>query len=373
MTDHGSGFVVAIVDDDESVLKSLQYLLESADYDPRLFTSGTALLDSGCLTEIDCVVSDIDMPDMDGFELCRAIKNDPALRAIPVILVTTLSHKDHLLKGLLAGADYYLTKPYNFSLLLARVKKALEKKSHSPAEDRDDLEILIDGKAHPLKTSRGQMLTLLLSTYENAEQQNHELITTQAELSRRNQELREQSRQLIISEKKLQEANAQLEALATQDGLTGLKNHRAFKLRLAEESERAAHHAAPLSLLIIDVDHFKEFNDTFGHPAGDETLKTLARILGGHTPGSGLAARYGGEEFAIILPGVDEAGALAFAEELRVAVERFPWSERPVTVSIGVASANPLACDAALLVAAADKALYRSKQGGRNRVSVSES
>ena len=103
MTDHDSGFVVAIVDDDESVLKSLEYLLESADYAPRLFTSGSALLDSGCLTEIDCVISDIDMPTMDGFELSQAVHE--ARPDLPIVLIT--GHPEMLDRLPAAGAGHH--------------------------------------------------------------------------------------------------------------------------------------------------------------------------------------------------------------------------------------------------------------------------
>jgi FixJ family two-component response regulator len=122
MTDHDSGFVVAIVDDDESVLKSLEYLLESADYAPRLFTSASALLDSGCLTEIDCVISDIDMPDMDGFELLRAIH--AARPGLPAILIT--GYPDRLKRLPQFGGSHrrVFTKPFAGPELLAAVRDA---------------------------------------------------------------------------------------------------------------------------------------------------------------------------------------------------------------------------------------------------------
>jgi FixJ family two-component response regulator len=125
MTDHDSGFVVAIVDDDESVLKSLQYLLESADYAPRLFSSGSALLDSGCLTEIDCVISDIDMPEMDGFELLRAIHR--ARPGLPAILITGYPDRLKRLPPSGESTRRVLTKPFAGAELLAAVREAQRK------------------------------------------------------------------------------------------------------------------------------------------------------------------------------------------------------------------------------------------------------
>ena len=122
--DHHSGFVVAIVDDDESVLKSLEYLLESADYAPRLFTSATALLDSGCLTEIDCVISDIDMPDMDGFELLRAIQK--ARPGLPAILITGYPDRLKRLPPFGGRNPRFFTKPFAGPELLAAVRDALQ-------------------------------------------------------------------------------------------------------------------------------------------------------------------------------------------------------------------------------------------------------
>ena len=128
MTHDDSGFVVAIVDDDESVLKSLEYLLESesADYSTCLFTSGSALLDSGCLTEIDCVISDIDMPDMDGFELLRAIHR--ARPGLPAILITAYPDRLKRLPTFGKRNPRFFTKPFRGPELLAAVRDALQER-----------------------------------------------------------------------------------------------------------------------------------------------------------------------------------------------------------------------------------------------------
>lgn len=174
-----------------------------------------------------------------------------------------------------------------------------------------------------------------------------------------------------------------LASLARTDGLTGLANRRTFDGALATEWRRARRDGAPLSLLLLDIDRFKLFNDTYGHPAGDTCLRTVAEAVAAavHRPGD-LVARYGGEEIAVLLPGTSTDGAVAVAEQVRAAIEaigivhvaNLPLSV--VTASIGVATALPTANPdllAEALVAAADTALYAAKKSGRNRVAVTGS
>ncbi len=189
---------------------------------------------------------------------------------------------------------------------------------------------------------------------------------------------REESREQIESYsivlefqmQELEKANAELESLATRDGLTGIKNRRAFGTRLEEEVARATRYSLPLSLLLLDVDQFKSYNDTFGHPAGDEVLKTVAQLLDQSARETDMAARYGGEEFAVLLPQTDAAGAWVIAERIRQAIARQAWPHRSITVSVGVAHLLPVVDTGSQLIARADEALYQSKAGGRNRVSA---
>jgi diguanylate cyclase (GGDEF)-like protein len=170
--------------------------------------------------------------------------------------------------------------------------------------------------------------------------------------------------------------NAQLEELAMLDGLTGLKNLRALQERLRTEAGRALRSHTPLSVLLGDVDRFKSYNDTFGHPAGDEVLRQIARLLQENAREADLAARYGGEEFVIVLPNTDHSGALVLAERFRSAVEAAPWHQRAVTISFGAATWMPSneaednapTLDTSALMSQADKALYESKARGRNLV-----
>ena len=164
----------------------------------------------------------------------------------------------------------------------------------------------------------------------------------------------------------------QLKALATTDGLTQINNHRAFREQLTLEMMRSTRYSHPLALIMIDVDHFKAFNDTFGHPAGDVVLKDVAAVLKLAARGTDFAARYGGEEFAIILPDTDTIGASIIAERIRAGIQDSAWALRPVTVSLGVASFSPDLTDASDFVARADRALYSAKTQGRNRVCISK-
>lgn len=171
------------------------------------------------------------------------------------------------------------------------------------------------------------------------------------------------------------EAQSALQDLAAKDGLTGIANRRSFDQALATEWQRAMRETHPLTLLMVDVDHFKHYNDTYGHLAGDECLKRIASAMA-NTPlrAYDLVARYGGEEFAIILPEVTAAGAQAVAERIRAAVEHLGIPDTTseagvVTISIGAATANALiGSTPTQLVAAADAALYQAKHAGRNRV-----
>ncbi len=169
--------------------------------------------------------------------------------------------------------------------------------------------------------------------------------------------------------------NLQLEAISVTDDLTGLYNRRYFFERLEEYLRAARRHRLPLSLMMLDLDHFKRINDTFGHPTGDRVLKALAEVIRSGLRASDIPARYGGEEFLILLPYTGEAEATRLAERLRRTISGHPFSipesARPVTISIGVAEFDvdhPV--DGEALVARADAALYRAKRDGRNRVAV---
>ncbi len=166
------------------------------------------------------------------------------------------------------------------------------------------------------------------------------------------------------------EANAALARLAATDGLTGLLNHRALRERLAEEFVRASRYHQPLSVLMLDLDHFKIINDTRGHEAGDDALRALADVLRGAARESDVVGRYGGEEFIVVLPQTDAGSARPVAERIRAAVEAADGPLNAVTVSIGACTLRADHADFAALLRCVDAALYRSKAAGRNQVAA---
>jgi diguanylate cyclase (GGDEF)-like protein len=191
-----------------------------------------------------------------------------------------------------------------------------------------------------------------------------------------NQALERMAQQLAVRENVLIEENRQLETLAQLDGLTGVANRRSFDARLRRDWSASAKAGQPLSLLMIDVDYFKRFNDRYGHPAGDACLKAIAACLSkGELRRYDFVARYGGEEFAVVLPSLPAAAAMEVAERLRLAVFGLALenSQSPVgriTVSVGVAGlVSDGSKDAGALIEAADAALYNAKRRGRNVVS----
>lgn len=189
------------------------------------------------------------------------------------------------------------------------------------------------------------------------------------------QKLKEEKARAEALAQKLKEANQKLMEMAITDGLTGVFNRRYFQERLAEEVNRFKRYHGSLSVIILDIDHFKKINDTYGHLFGDEVLKKLGAILKAETRKCDLVARYGGEEFVLLLPSTDLKGATRLAERLRQKVEETEFScgnqKVKVTISLGVASmSSPSEKTEKELLSVADKALYYSKHKGRNRVTA---
>lgn len=184
-------------------------------------------------------------------------------------------------------------------------------------------------------------------------------------LARQIMELLEMRRTLIG----LSEANAKLGQQNITDALTGIPNRRAYDQKLTEEYSRAKRTGAPLSILLVDIDNFKDYNDNYGHPAGDAALQSVARVLLSSLRPYDFLARYGGEEFVIILPATDLTDAIVVAERVRGLVASSEFPHRKFTISIGVARLD-VDAGARALVQAADNGLYRAKAAGRNKVLV---
>ncbi len=189
-----------------------------------------------------------------------------------------------------------------------------------------------------------------------------------------NNELAELTRQLNRKNSELEKANEVITHLMNTDPLTQLANRRYFQEILSKSIAFASRHQSPLSLVMADLDHFKEVNDRFGHDVGDQVLVQFARLLQDHSRTEDLPSRFGGEEFIVILPGSEAHQAAVFAERIRREVERteFPMVSFPITVSLGVASYLP-GETAETLIKKADQALYQAKAAGRNRVVVDKS
>ncbi len=227
----------------------------------------------------------------------------------------------------------------------------------------DGTEICLLTNVFPLRNADGAIIGVLCACIDVSESvRQREMIEMQLVQISESHEL------LQIQQRELADVNTRLEALATTDGLTGLINHRAFQDFLDTQYQLAQRSLGTVSVLLMDVDFFKQYNDTYGHLAGDEVLKKLAATLTESARGMDFIARYGGEEFVVVLPATDADGAIHAAERYREAIESQDWPDRTVTVSIGVATLGPNIHSKTDLITAADQALYESKRAGRNRV-----
>ncbi len=288
-----------IVDDDPSTIRLLNEALRGMG-EVFFATDGPAAFRLAQEKQPDIVLLDIQMPGMDGFDVCAALKADPATAGAAVFFVTIHTDTETETRAFGLGAADFIHKPISSPVVRARVSYHLVMK----AQERE------------------------------------------------------------------------LKRLAATDPLTGLPNRRAFDEVLEREWRRARRSGVPLALIMVDLDHFKHYNDFYGHPAGDECLKTVAGLLRSNARRPvDFVARYGGEEFIVLLPDTDAEGASHVAERLCDAVRsaniehRKSPSSNFVTASFGLAALVPDRLPAAAtLVAVADEALYEAKNAGGNRV-----
>ena len=342
---------VLVIDDDEGIRKLLAEILGHR-YRVVSAADGVEALEHVRKEHFDAIVSDQNMPRMSGLDLLRqALELDPHAARI---LVTAAMEAQSATEAInRARLTRYIAKPF-------RPLEVLEIVGGAIREHQLQLE---NGRLVGELKGKNALLEKALSEVQAHERK------LEHEVARRTAELRE--------------AVAKLEELALRDGLTGLYNHRFFQEALSAELARAGRHNRSAGLIFLDVDHFKTYNDTHGHPAGDDLLRTLARIISntGDDPEvrirgrvSDIAARYGGEEFVIILPESDRAGATVRAERVRSQVAEFAFFGREqqpggiLSVSVGVAAYPEDAITKRELIEAADQALLVAKRTGRNKV-----
>ena len=314
--------LLLVVEDNYFLLAYLQTLL-TPHYRVAVARDGVEGLEKAKQLLPNLILSDQIMPRQNGLDLLKEIRNTPELSSTPVIFLTARMGMEARIESLDAGADDYISKPFDERELLARVRNLL--RSHA------------------------------------AEQQ---LVVLNRQLQQQKQEL--------------ETANQALQYLATYDSLTEVKNRRCFNEYLGTEWRRLAREEATLSLIMCDIDYFKFYNDTYGHQAGDECLRKVAGVLRNAVKRpADLVARYGGEEFVVVLPNTDIQGATVVAEFIRAEVRGLQIVHAKsavceyVTLSVGVACCIPAPMlQSGTLIAIADEELYRAKKTGRDRVSV---
>jgi two-component system, cell cycle response regulator len=294
---------ILVADDDPISRRLLEVCLSEAGYEVSVAVDGAEALrmisqpDSPRLLVLDRV-----MPLMDGVEVCRAIRKGAPEPYVYVILLTGRSEQEEIVEGFEAGADDYITKPFEIQELKARVRTGAR---------------------------------------------------------------------IVERQEQLISAREQLRVEAMYDALTALLNRAAFFDIFKKEVARADRQKAPLALIMADLDHFKDTNDRYGHLAGDAVLVETAHRLRSRLRVSDSIGRYGGEEFVIVAPGCNAADAAALAERFRLSICGKPVDVAsdsiPVTMSFGVAATSDMTKSSQLL-RAADEALYRAKNGGRNTV-----
>ncbi|HEX7006023.1 MAG TPA: PleD family two-component system response regulator [Alphaproteobacteria bacterium] len=458
---------VLVVDDLAPNVKLLEAKLSHEYYDVLTAADGNAALDLVRTSAPDIVLLDVMMPGLDGFEVCRRIKGDPALAHIPVVMVTALSDVADRVRGLEAGADDFLTKPVNDIALFARVKSLLRLKMAmdelrlredtqgqlgelSPADQGsvenltgarvllvEDNAISADRMTQAFAES-GYDVTLCTTARDALTHSRHgdiDLIVINLNLAdddalRLCSQLRSQeaTRQtpllLVIGEADTERLAKALDlgvndyivrpidrlelrarartqirrrryqdrlrttyrrslSLALTDSLTGLYNRRYLDAHLTGQLDRVARTGKPLSVLLIDIDRFKEVNDNHGHDVGDQVLREVSRRVAAHVRSFDTVARLGGEEFVVVMPDADAAAAMTVAERLRGTLADTPVpitgaavGHIPVTVSIGAAVTDEVDRDpaeaAVKLLRRADRALYAAKAAGRDHVCLAE-
>jgi two-component system cell cycle response regulator len=451
---------VLIVDDLIPNVKLLEARLTAEYFEVVTATNGFEALKICKRGDCDLVLLDVMMPGMDGFEVCRELKNNPDTLHLPVIMVTALDQTSDRVKGLEAGADDFLAKPIDEMALLARVRSLARLKASidelraradtsaslgvtgavahklddgyggrilvvddrvnssekitAALRDRYEVDVEADA-AEALYRGADNAYELIIvslgladydglrlcSQLRSIERTRHTPLLLLSDFEDRKRVLRgldlgvndylvrpidkneiiarvrTQVRRQRYADSLRSNVQAAME-MAVVDPLTGLNNRRYLETHLLGLMEQAAQKGRPISAMVLDIDHFKKVNDTYGHDVGDEVLKSFAARVKRVVRGADLMCRYGGEEFVIVMPETRIAVAKRVAERVRAAVANAPFpiqkgaATLPITVSIGVAESHGGEMTETL-IKHADQALYQSKSSGRNRVTARDS
>ena len=445
---------ILVVDDIDANVRLLAAKLEAEYYDVLTAFDGATALAIAASEAPDIVLLDVMMPGMDGFAVCRRLKDDPLTRHIPVVLVTALDSRGDKITGLEAGADEFLTKPIDDILLFARVrsltrlKMAIDELRQREASGRrlgviggasgrlggtggrvlvvDDnprqlqrvmAELSVEHRPvaeidpeNALLTAKGPVDVVLVNaaarnfdglrlaaSLRSDERTRHvpvlaildaddrkrlvkaleigvnDVLTRPIDPQEMAARVRTQIKRKRYTDFLRQNLDYSLE-LAVTDELTGLNNRRFMEGQIIALVERSAAGGDPVAALMIDIDHFKKINDTYGHDVGDEVLREFAARLASNVRAIDLPCRYGGEEFTVIMPGASIEAAEKVAERIRLHVAGAPFRVAAgsellnVTISIGVAASMGEHDTPEALIKRADEAVYEAKAGGRNRV-----
>jgi diguanylate cyclase (GGDEF)-like protein len=308
---------ILLVDDDRAVLMVIKMLLDNLGHTVALARNGVEALTMVKDFMPQVIMTDWIMPQMDGIEFCKALRRNPEWRNIYVFILTAQESTDRLVEAFEAGANDYMTKPINPKVLGARL-------------------------------SAGQRVVQL-----------------QEELEYERQLLHKFSSELAVSNQRLQQ-------LALTDELTGLPNRRFANEHLERQWAMAQRNNSQLSCMMLDIDFFKQVNDTYGHKTGDDVLKQVASELQASVRKQDVVCRLGGEEFLVICPDAQAAESYRYAERIREKIAALVFNSTSgkkfqLTVSIGTASKKPVMFNAEMLLQLADKRLYEAKESGRNR------
>jgi len=322
---HNNRFKILIVDDVPKNIQVAASILQSDSYHIAFAQNGTMALSQIESNHFDLILLDIMMPQMDGFEVCRRIRNRPDSRDTPIIFLTAKNDTDSIVKGFAMGAMDYLSKPFNGAELQARVKIHLE------------------------------------------------LYRSRKAIEEVNQRLRLEMAERIKAEEELKRREENYRFLSLHDNLTGLYNTRHLYRSLEKLVEEGRCQGTPFSLIFFDIDNFKRVVDTHGHLNGSKALAEVAAVLGSCLAEPSYGVAYGGDEFVAVLPGHDKAQALQKAQEVRARLLQtmfLPSIENGVRLqaSFGVSTYPDDAEDITAILARADQAMFNVKSKGKNAV-----